>query len=643
MTQVKVTNMSLMRQVGWLLVAVVMLALAGAVAVNLHSARGAVQTQLRVNNSDNAQSLALALSQQHGDAQLIELLITAQFDTGSYRQIRLVRSDGSVAFERQAPPVQRRSPAWFARALPIESIPGVAQVSDGWRSIGQLEVISHVASAHDELWSGGARAAGLLGALGIVALALAAFGVRRIRRPLDATVAQADALVEGRYLQVDEPATPELARVARAMNGMVQRVQHLFAAQAAVVETLRRQAHEDALTGLSHRDHFLQRLGVEIEREDGAGSGVLVLLRLVDMAGINRTRGREVTDRALRSIGGVLAAWAAPGTLAGRLNGADFALAVPAPAQVADTSAALVERVRTALAGVGGALAVHVGAVDWQRGVAVGALLAQADLALARAEAGVAPAAAAGLPTQVAAGEREWHMQLSSAMAERRAYLVGYPVLDRNGTVWQLECPLRVQRVPGAEFEVAAQWLPLAARSRLLPQLDLHGVQLALQAIATDGIARGVNLALASLADGAFATQLRRALVAQPRAAALLGVEVGESAAVDEFALLQGFAAMVRPLGVRFGLEHAGHCLHRVDRLYELGLDYVKLDAALVRGVAYGDAARRFVTSSVALLHALGVTVCAEGIDEAVDVQTLWDCGIDAITGPWASAQPRGV
>ena len=267
-------------------------------------------------------------------------------------------------------------------------------------------------------------------------------------------------------------------------------------------------------------------------------------------------------------------------------------------------------------------------------------LLAQADLALARAEGGAAfTAQIAGAATNQLTGEHGWHQQLGEAMAERRTRLVSYPVLARDGALWQLECPLRVQRTPGGEYESAAQWLPLAARSRLLPKLDLHAVQLALAAIAADGVPRGINLALASLADGAFTTQLRQLLGDAPRASNQLSLEVGEVAAVEQFTLLQGFAAMVRPLGVHFGLEHAGHRLHRVERLYELGLDYVKLDASLVRGVAHDEGARRFVEGSVTLLRALAVSVCAEGVDDAQDAQALWACGIDAITGPWASAQ----
>jgi EAL domain-containing protein (putative c-di-GMP-specific phosphodiesterase class I)/GGDEF domain-containing protein len=639
-----------MRQIGLLLVAVIVLATAGAVGVNLLSARDTLEAQLRVKNSDNAQSLALALSQQHGDAQLMELLMSAQFDTGFYRRIRLVRGDGGVAFERQANAAAQRAPAWFVAHWPIESPPGVAQVSDGWRALGRVEVVSHVAYAHDELWRGSVRAALLLSAIGAAALLLAAAGVQRIRRPLDDTVAQARALEAGRYLTVEEPRVPELQRVARAMNTMVRRVKTLFEAQAAQVESLRRQAHEDPLTGLPHRSHFMQRLAGMLHGEHGAAGGVLVLARLADMAGLNRTLGREATDRALRALADILGTWPAEGALAGRLNGADFALAVPSAGtggeavDAADIAAALSDRLRSALTLFGSTLAVHVGAIGWQRGEAPGALLAQADLALARAESGMPPAAQVGAGSAgVTAGEHSWHQQLSRAMAEQRTRLVSYPVVTSAGALWQLECPLRVQRTPGGEFESAAQWLPLAARSRLLPQLDLHAVALALAAIAADGQPRGINLAVASLADGAFTTQLRRLLGTSPRACSLLGLEVGEAAAVEQFPLLQAFAAMVRPLGVRFGLEHAGHSLQRVERLYELGIDYVKLDAALVRGVADDEAARRFVAGSVTMLKALAATVCAEGVDDAADAAALWDCGIDAITGPWASAQwPRG-
>jgi EAL domain-containing protein (putative c-di-GMP-specific phosphodiesterase class I)/GGDEF domain-containing protein len=642
--------MSLMRQVALLLASVLLLALAGAVGINLASTRDALQTQLRVKNSDNAQNIALALSQQRGDAQLMNLLLATQADTGFYSRVRFVGSDGAAVFEREAVARPQDAPAWFARLWPIDAAPGVAQVSDGWRALGRVEVVSHVAYAHDELWRGGSRALLLLAGLGAAAIALAAAGVRRIRRPLDDTVAQANALVEGRYLLVDEPAVPELKRVAQAMNGMVERVRRLFESQAAQVEQLRREAHEDRLTALPHRAHFMQRLAALLGDEAQAESGWLLLVRVAELADVNRELGRDATDRALRTLADTLRAWphdgAPDGVLAGRLNGADFALALPgAPAAGHDAAETLAAALRSALSAVSERVVVHVGAARWSGPAAAGPLLARADMALARAE-GLGPFAAqadAAEPTASASGEQVWHRHLKDALDARRARLAEFVVVDRGGALSHLECPLRLQLMPGGTFESAARWLPLALRSRLLPAIDLLAVRLALTAIGADGRPRAVNLAMASLADGAFTAQLRQLLADAPRGARGLWLEVAEGAALGHFELLRAFAALVRPMGVRFGLEHAGHHLYRAPRLYELGLDYVKLDVALVRGAAGDEAVRRFVSGSAALLRALPVTVCAEGVDDADDAAALWDCGVEAITGPWASTRSTVV
>ena len=71
-----------------------------------------LQTQLRLKNADNATSLALALSQQKGDRELMGLVMSAQFDTGFYRRIRFTAADGKVRFVREAPaaPTATRRP-----------------------------------------------------------------------------------------------------------------------------------------------------------------------------------------------------------------------------------------------------------------------------------------------------------------------------------------------------------------------------------------------------------------------------------------------------------------------------------------------------------------------------------------------------
>jgi EAL domain-containing protein (putative c-di-GMP-specific phosphodiesterase class I)/GGDEF domain-containing protein len=630
--------MSLIRQVGLLLLAVLALAVGGAVVVNLLSARDTLADQVRLKNEDNAQTLAMLLSQQHGDAAAIGLVIRAQADTGHYASIRFEPAGGAPIEQRfEARP--GAAPGWLRALLPIASEPGVAQVSDGRRAIGQVRVVTHVEHAYDALWRGGWRALLWMTLVGLVAALIARFGMQRLQAPLDATVAQAQALAEGRYLTVAEPAVPELRRVSAAMNTMVQRVRGLIESEAAQAERWRREAHCDALTGLPHRAHFLDRLAALAAREDGAAGGSLVLLRVAELDDANRRLGRQQVDDALRALAAALQAQVDRGgdALAGRLNGTDFALFSPDRGSAAeDTVDALAAALRAALATTG--LDAHFGAVEVPPTWTASTLLAQADLALAQSEAG-APFAIVRLAEPAAGGgEQAWREQMEGALAAQRTAIAEFPLVGPAGGLVHLECPLRVGLVDGQPGVPAARWLPMALRTRLTAPLDAEALRLALAAIAADGRARCVNVSPASLADRDFVDNLRDRLMEVPALAAALWLELPEAAALEDRRAVQAFSRLLRPLGVRFGLEHAGSQLHRLERVVELGLDFVKLDAAVATGLVDNEPAQEFVRGTVRLLAGLGALTFAEGVARAEDAQALFACGVAGVTGPWARA-----
>ena len=636
--------MSLIRQIWLLLLGSLLLALAASVTVNVSSARDAMQTQMRLKNSDNATALAQVLSSQHGQRELMALAIAAQFDTGFYRRIRFTGADGQVLFERAAEVATLHAPAWFVALAPIESASGIAQVSDGWRALGAIEVVSQVAYAHDELWRGSVRAALALGVVALGAGLLAWVGVARIRRPLDDTVEQAVSLQRGEYLTVAEPGAPELRRLTRAMNSMVARLRSVFEAHAAQVESLRVQANCDSLTGLSNRRHFMGQLGALLQREDGAAEGGLVLVRVLDLAGVNRALGHASADQVLRTVAQALEAYTVGGAggLVGRLNGADFALFLPAGGVALDTSRALADLLRAALQSFDVKVALAIGAVELHRhGTPMAELLAAADMALARSEAAGPYAVEQAVDVGEAlagVGEGGWRRSLTAALENGRTQLAEFVVLDARGAVLHLECPLRVQLDPSADYASAARWLPLAGRARLTPAVDERAVVLALAAIDADGRDRAVNVASASLADSGFAARLRGHLLAAPQAARQLWIELPESAAADNFTEVAQFGRQLRPLGVRLGLEHAGEHLARIE-LLELGLDYVKLDASVTVGAAGEPARAGFVRGLTAMLHGLSLQVIAEGVADPADADALERCGVDAQTGSLPSAR----
>ena len=629
--------MSLIRQVWLLLALTLVLAFVGATGVSVRSARQYLQTQLDLKNNDTAQALALTLSQQRGDRVALELAISSQFDTGYYERIRLVAAGGRTIVDRESDPRPHDAPRWFVALMGLAPADGVAQVSDGWRQVGRLEVRSQSAFAEDELWHGTLRTVGVLAALMLFAGLLAWVGVGRIRVPLARTVDQARALTERRFVMVDEPDVPELRNVTRAMNAMVARLKAMFEEQAGQVEQLRRQAHCDPLTGLANRAHFLGRVKGMLDSEDGAAAGVLVMVRLVELQSLNRTLGRSATDRLLQDAAGSMVETSRRVAAAevGRLNGSDFAIALPDVESARDPAVDVAARLRSLLRVHDGGAHAVIGAVRWRHGAPLSALLAAADQALARAESrGPYSVELDEAADAEPLGEDAWRHRIQAAIAERRAQLVEFPLVGRGGELVHQECPLRLRLGDEGALVPAARWLPMARRAQLTSELDLLAIELALVATAQDGVPRSVNASPSSLADPGFSTRVRALVAAHAKAARGLSLELAEAGAIRQLHLVRELSEQLHGSGARIGLEHAGERLGEARGLLEAGLHFVKLDASLVQGLAHDEARAQHVAGTVRMLHGIGLEVYAEGVAERDDAMQLWQCGVDGLTGP---------
>ena len=624
------------RRIELLIAAVLLLALAGSLAIQTLAARQALRGQLEARNREAASALAGTLSLQPGDASALQAAASAQFDRGHYRSLRLTGADGQALLDlRQGSPAPR-APAWFERALPLVAATGRAPVSAGGREIGRLEIESHAAWAHDALWDAGRRTAVLLASLLLATGGLALWLLRRWRRALQAALAQAQALEHGRLVESEEPQLPELGQLVHSLNGTVRRLREAAGAQAEQVALLQRQAQLDAVTGLPLRQHFVSQLQDQLN-EPGASGSALVLVRVSDLETLNSRLGYATADRVLCAVADVLQTYVerVSGTLAGRLNGSDFGLSLPVAGVAAETATSIHATLAAAPALRDSGAELAVGAADGLFGITAGAALAEADAALARAEAGagVAVDGRAGLAVDPA-GARAWREQIAGALAAARTLLAEAPVLAHDGSLLHLECTLRMQLEPGGEFLPAMRWLPLASRSRLMPEVDLATLDLALQAIRADGRPRAVGVSQASATLPGFASEVARCLQAAPVPTRLLSlVWVDARRPVDARALAEA-AALWHRHGARVGVAHAGASLQRLRQLNEAGIDYIKVDASHVREVASNEAVRAYAQSLVGLLHGLGLQTLAAGVDETNDLAVLWALGFDGASGP---------
>jgi EAL domain-containing protein (putative c-di-GMP-specific phosphodiesterase class I)/GGDEF domain-containing protein len=655
--------MSMIRQMALIVAAAVLLSILGSIGVAVYSTRAALEEQWRVRNADAATMLALALSQQKGDPALLELVLAAQFDTGHYRRIRLVLDNQKALFERESPYRTGSAPDWLPHWLPMQAKTGVAIVTDGWKSLGRVELESHSAWAYDALWQSLLRSVSWLLFVGALTVLVVGMAVQRWRRGLDQVLAQAQALEAGRFEELAEPRTVELQRLTAGMNSMVRRMHALFDEHAAQLAALQRQVQTDALTGLANRRHFLVRLEHALDASapeqaetplsadpeadtiaepvvDGPRRGGLLMVRLSDIESLNAKLGHAVVDRLLAAIGEVLQTYPSrvEGSFAGRLNGRDVALYLPANGMARESAHALRDALTTVLAVIEPSARVCIGGVEGLQADGSSDALARADEALAKAELQIPSVVQVlDLAEGEGIGESEWRARLMRALAAGHTQIAEYPVVLNDGRVTHLECPLRVQLEEGGPYVRAERWLPMAWRGQLMDQVDLAAARLALGAIARDGRPRSIHVSAAALADSGFVREFERRLAAVPQAAGKLSIEVDESATAH-WRRWRDAAERWRPLGVRLGIDNTGRALEALADARSYGVDYLKVDSRFIRGLASDTALADFARQLVATARAMGVSLYAEGVDDLQDLRLLWTIGFDGATGPAVTA-----
>ncbi|MFA5942020.1 MAG: EAL domain-containing protein [Sinimarinibacterium sp.] len=633
--------MSLIREL-WLAITVMMLlAFGGTFVISTAAARHYFEQQLFVKNVDNATALALTMSQIDKDPVTIELLLSAQFDVGHYRLIRLTDPDGKVIVERRNDEPIAGVPAAFVAAVPLHVAAGVAQVQDGWKQYGTLTLESHDQYAYAGLWKGTLEMLGWFLIIAVITGVVGSTLLRVILRPLQAVVDQAEAIGARRFISTPEPRTAEFRRLVRAMNTLSGRVRQMVEEEAQRVEHMRRQAQIDPVTGLMNRETFIASLDGVLASNDIGASGVVVILRVPGLAELNRTLGRQAVDQILHRVGEGLTSAAADRRerwVLARLNGADFAVMAPGETDVAAIAAQLVAKAQLALDRPDSAEPPHLatGCTGYHRGESRAGVLVRADTALAQSEqsgqsvAVVAEdqAGAAATPTDL----MSWRAALEDGIRLHGVQLGRYPVTSMTGEILHYEAPVRVRI--GEDWQPASRFIAWAARLGLMPRLDARVIETALRQIEVQNSAVSANVSPEALCDAGFVDQVAGMLKEAPAAAARLWLEVPEYGALQHLEEFRRLCQTLKPLGCKIGLKHAGQQFARIAELNDLGLDYLKIDGSITHGVEQSSGHQVFLRGMCTVAHAIGLLTIATGVRDEQSLKTLAELGIDGVTGP---------
>ncbi|RDB42257.1 EAL domain-containing protein [Halomonas sp. DQ26W] len=628
--------MSLIKQLWLTIVVLLLLAFVGSLLIGVTSSRHYIEQEVRIKNIDNANALALSMSQMEKDPVILELLLAAQFDTGHYQRIELRDPEGGVIEQRVANAHIDDVPGWFVELVRFDIPAGQAVVQDGWQQFGTLELESQHSFAYRSLWRSSLELAGWFAIAGIVSLLLATWIVRTIRLPLRDVVSQAQAIGERRFTTAREPKTLELREVVQAMNRLSGAVRQMLGAESDKLDQLRRRMQNDTVTAIPARAAFLDHLQAHLKSDSDDASGTLALVRVARLGEVNQLIGHGATDALLVKVAyslKQLGQLSGDGQV-GRLNGSDFALIVPRHHDLKAIGHELKSRLEALSDEHDNSLSLPSALCEYTQGASRAELLASLDGALAAAESQeqngqvilTAPASSV-----LYTSHDEWRKALNEAL-EQGVFLAHYPVLDPKGHLIHHEVPSRL-RLKG-EWQPAGIFLPWVSRLAMAAEFDLAVVIAALKDTETSGKPVGINLSANSLRDGRFVSEVITRVRARPACAARLWFELPQSIAFQQPKALQNLCNELLPLGCKMGLEHVSTQFGKIEGLQDLGLTFMKFDASLSQDIENQSQQQSLLRGMCTLAHSLGIMAIAEGVESRTAATVLFELGMDGVTGP---------
>lgn len=241
-----------------------------------------------------------------------------------------------------------------------------------------------------------------------------------------------------------------------------------------------------------------------------------------------------------------------------------------------------------------------------------------------------------------AASDRAWRVQILSelegAIENGEVEVLFQPKVSlANGAVVGAEAlmrwhhPVRGMIDPAMVITYAEEHNRVDMITRFVLARSLQGAR---RALAVDPAFKvAVNISALDLRDPGFVPDLGRVLASECFPVANLVLEITETAPIENDAIAAQTMAALKRLGVGLSVDDFGIGHASLHYLRQIPADEVKIDRSFVAGMETSVADRALVRTAIDMIHSLGRTAVAEGVENQATVELLREMGCDNAQG----------
>ncbi len=402
-------------------------------------------------------------------------------------------------------------------------------------------------------------------------------------------------------------------------------------------------AFHDALTGLPNRARFSDRIDPELARVREGTPLAVLLLDLDRFKHVNDTLGHLAGDALIKEVASRLEHLMKGDDMVARLGGDEFAILRPNAYDYREVET-LCQQILAAvkapfdLFGNSAFVGVSIGvAVAPEAGSERVDLLRKADIALYRAKAEgrdrfcLFSAAMDDNVKLRSTIEEELRVALASGNELRLYYQP--QISSANGAIIGLEALVRWQH-PTRGLVAPDKFIGIAEETGLITQLGEWVLREASAASRRwPDLVVAVNISPAQFRVSGFAeraTQIVRECRADPRR---IELEMTEGLLLGDIEAVSASINRLHQSGFKIALDDFGTGYSSLSYLHRFQVDKIKIDRSFVRNLGHDVNSVAIVSAMLALGHALGLSVTAEGVETTEQRDFLEAAGCNAMQG----------